>query len=196
MDKFICGLNEALPGNGFSRQNVVHIFSGYLPAAELGAAELTHREVIMDHAREGGPKGLFSISGIKFTTSRRVAEKAIKLMFPDAAIQPENQVVFESAANQLKQDIFKGLRSPEETPGNVDGWTSAIRKVFDEESVRHIDDLVIRRLPLLKDPHLSLEVASKICGHLEWDDFRCGEEASRLKSHFQFLEELKAESLG
>jgi len=41
---------------------------------------LTGREVIIDHGRRGGLAGLYSATGIKFTTARKVAEKTLAIM--------------------------------------------------------------------------------------------------------------------
>ena len=193
LDEFIRRLNEALPGNLFLRQNVVHVFSGYLPVAEMGSTELTHREVIVDHTREGGPAGLFSVSGIKFTTARRVAEKTLKLLFPGMPLQSDNQPAAEPRSSHLKRVLFNELRSDEKTAECATDWMAAIKHVSDEESVRHLDDLVIRRLPLAKNPAHAIRVASKICSSLKWDEFRCGQEAMRLKSYFQNFNDVPAE---
>jgi glycerol-3-phosphate dehydrogenase len=37
--------------------------------------------VIHDHGAEGGPEGLLSVSGVKLTTSRAVAEKVLARVF-------------------------------------------------------------------------------------------------------------------
>jgi len=47
-----------------------------------GGSDFTHRDVVIDHSQLGGPKGLYSISGIKFTTARLVAERTLNMVFP------------------------------------------------------------------------------------------------------------------
>ncbi len=57
-----------------------HILSArgaLLPVRTRGATDLAVRETILDHGRNGGPIGLYSVSGVKFTTARLVAEKVI-----------------------------------------------------------------------------------------------------------------------
>ena len=38
--------------------------------------------MILGHGDHGGPAGLFSVSGVKYTTSRLVAEKTMRRVFP------------------------------------------------------------------------------------------------------------------
>lgn len=75
---FLEALNAALPSLGARRRDVVDIFPGLLPAQSRGGVEPAHHEVVHDHGAAGGPAGLFSVSGVKFTTARRVAEKLVR----------------------------------------------------------------------------------------------------------------------
>lgn len=104
LEQFIQALNEALPACRISLKNVIHVFSGYLPVAEIGGTQLTRRETIVDHAAVGGPKGLYSVSGIKFTTARRVAEKTLTLMFSGQHLKPSNITLPARKADCLKRE--------------------------------------------------------------------------------------------
>ncbi|WP_423822043.1 FAD-dependent oxidoreductase [Salinisphaera sp. SPP-AMP-43] len=75
---FLETLNAALPVLQARRRDVVAIFPGLLPAQSMGGVEPAHHEVIHDYGAAGGPAGLFSVSGVKFTTARRVAEKLVR----------------------------------------------------------------------------------------------------------------------
>ncbi len=81
IDKFISEMNSAIPGIDLSRKDILKIYAGILPATESG--KLSKRPATIDHSVNGGPEGLFSISGVKFTTSRLVAENTIKKIFPE-----------------------------------------------------------------------------------------------------------------
>ena len=76
-------MNLAIPEMNVSLSDILYILSGLLPATEVNGATLAVREVIIDHAKHDGPRGLFSISGVKFTTSRLVAEKTLNRIFPE-----------------------------------------------------------------------------------------------------------------
>lgn len=56
-------------------EEIIRVYSMHLPVKIAGSDDLTSREVIIDHRIRGGLSGLYSISGVKFTTSRAVAEK-------------------------------------------------------------------------------------------------------------------------
>jgi glycerol-3-phosphate dehydrogenase len=81
MQEFLNDLNLAIPGLELHQGDIVHIFAGLLPVTKDGSVDLVSREVIVDHAEQGGPKGLYSVSGVKYTTSRLVAEKTLKRTF-------------------------------------------------------------------------------------------------------------------
>ncbi|MDP5220867.1 FAD-dependent oxidoreductase [Ruegeria sp. 2205SS24-7] len=78
IDAFLEALNLSVPTLGATREHIVKIHAGLLPAKETGTAKLSVREIIFDHGNEGGPLGLYTVSGVKFTTSRRVAANLVK----------------------------------------------------------------------------------------------------------------------
>jgi glycerol-3-phosphate dehydrogenase len=86
LNSFIEVLNLAVPSLNVSSNDIEHVFSGLLPVKKSGSVDLTKREKILHHADHNGPQGLYSISGIKFTTSRLVAEKTIKRIYPEQNI--------------------------------------------------------------------------------------------------------------
>lgn len=88
IEAFLADLNRAVPGLELRREEVLRVLWGFLPARRPGSAELAVRPVIRDHGARGGPQGLFSVSGVKLTTARLVAEKTLSLVLsrsPDLA---------------------------------------------------------------------------------------------------------------
>src|SRR3954470_125919 len=77
-------LNEACPTLGVSSTDVVRHQWGWLPlkaGVEPGRPDaLADRPRVLDHGREG-VRGLFSMEGVKYTTARRVAERAVDRIF-------------------------------------------------------------------------------------------------------------------
>jgi glycerol-3-phosphate dehydrogenase len=81
---FIADLNRSVPGLALQSTEVASVMAGLLPLARPGGSTLASRETIIDHGRQGGPRGIFSISGVKLTTARLVAERVLRRAFPDA----------------------------------------------------------------------------------------------------------------
>lgn len=61
-----------------SLPDVIRVDAGLLPGQRPGSERLARRPVIHFHDRSGGPRGLVSVSGIKFTTARRVAAAVLR----------------------------------------------------------------------------------------------------------------------
>ncbi|HYH23120.1 MAG TPA: FAD-dependent oxidoreductase [Azospirillum sp.] len=77
-------LNAAVPALALTARDVVRVHAGLLPARAPGSAEPAGRDVLLDHGRRGGPRGLVSVSGVKLTTARVVAEQVLDRLFePD-----------------------------------------------------------------------------------------------------------------
>jgi len=77
---FIGRINRAIPRSIFRCAISVAVLRS-LPVRVAGQTDLTAREVILDHGRHGGPVNLYSVTGIKFTTARKVAEKTVNEIF-------------------------------------------------------------------------------------------------------------------
>jgi glycerol-3-phosphate dehydrogenase len=79
---FLAEVNRALPENPIGREEVTFFHKGFLPSdgidAKTGEVKLTPHFKLVDHKREG-LDGLLSVIGVKYTTARGVAEKAVDL---------------------------------------------------------------------------------------------------------------------
>lgn len=85
---FIDQINASVPDFRVSEHQIERIFSGLLPGTHTGSANLSDRPVFIDHGKQGGPGGLYSVVGVKYTTARAVAERVIKYLRPDASLCP------------------------------------------------------------------------------------------------------------
>ena len=181
---FLSDLNMAVPSLGLKQKEIFYVFAGLLPAAKPGTTDLADREVILKHADHDGPKGFYSISGVKFTTARLVAEKALKQIFPQKKakknIWDEKPSASKNADDRHGILNFewhnRGLSHQEEQE-----WRKGIRLIAEEESVRHLDDLVFRRTSLWDNPKRVLETGPLICELLHLDKSEWNEEIERLK---------------
>jgi glycerol-3-phosphate dehydrogenase len=143
--RFLTSLSKALPGCGLARDRVRHVFGGWLPAAgssPKSAAVPAGRTVIHDHGAGGGPAGLISVSGVKLTTSRAVAEKVLVRVFAQLGERlPEpGRIERPVPTPPLPLDAFLDLA------GRDRGAAGAyLRGIMERESVVHMDDLLLRR---------------------------------------------------
>jgi glycerol-3-phosphate dehydrogenase len=82
---FIAEINSAFPGGIIKREDVFAVLYGLVPSAGSsggnGQVQLRKQYEVRDHGVENGIQGLLSIAGVKYTTARGVAEKAVDLIF-------------------------------------------------------------------------------------------------------------------
>ena len=81
VDDFLGDLNAAVPGLRLSQRDVQQVHAGFLPAVTAGSHRQAKRPVVIDHGARGGPRNLYSVSGVKLTTARAVAEKTLQIIF-------------------------------------------------------------------------------------------------------------------
>ncbi len=74
--------NTALHKEKITRDEVSFVLKGFLPMdgidTKTGEVILTKHYSLFDHEKENGTGGIISVSGVKYTTARDVAEKSIK----------------------------------------------------------------------------------------------------------------------
>ena len=182
IQKFINDLNEVLPGYELSARDILRIYSGLLPARDKENFKLANRELIYNYNSYGGPKGLFSITGVKFTTARLVAQKAIKMIFPARR-----------TAHSQRRDVFFPSIS-DENIWNVDiseltdkcksDTSELIKSLINSESVIHLDDLVLRRTSLWLSPKKCVDNIGLFASLFDWDESDVAVEKDRLKNSF------------
>lgn len=78
LDRFLRGANQAFPALRIDAGDVVLVQWGLVPAAMArgGRPALLSRAAVRDHAADGAP-GAFTVVGVKYTTARGVAERAV-----------------------------------------------------------------------------------------------------------------------
>ena len=168
LDSFIEDLNTAVPNAGLTRNKILHLFSGFLPATQEGGIGLTKREVILDHSENGGPNGFYSVSGIKFTTARLVAEKLLKKIFADRVRQYDPQSeIFETAGNGWRAI---GDFSAGRIPALDDASIKDLREIIDSEAVVTLDDLLFRRTSLWEPTPSNEKIKKQLKQHLALPD--------------------------
>jgi glycerol-3-phosphate dehydrogenase len=145
IDEVIEQLNAAVPQLELRRHQVLRVYAGLLPATAADSAELSDRPVIHDHSRDdGGPAGLVSVSGVKYTTARDVAEQALRCALP--AMPPLEAESDRPPAAELPSLV---VNDHGKLPGPA---TEALRRFAAAEAVVHTEDLLLRRGAWADDP--------------------------------------------
>ena len=166
IDQFIDDINMVVRDVELSRENIERIYAGNLPVTEEGGTKLTKRAVIHSHGSNGGPRNLYSVSGIKFTTAHKEAKRAIDSIFgvsnSDSLKRPE----LNSSPDLVCKD-YNWL------PGKNDSsWKDILSKIIETESVVHLDDLLFRRTSI-GDNHIRAEkLAAEISNLFDWEENR------------------------
>jgi glycerol-3-phosphate dehydrogenase len=171
MEKFIKDINTTVPGLNITEADIQRVYSGILPAEENGT--MTKREKIFDHSKNGGPKGLFSISGIKFTTSRLVADKTLNRVFPKAKKLPHEKILEKKKIKNIAFDY--DWDSPDEEDLNL------LKEIVQDESVLHLSDLILRRTSLGDHPERAIKILPKIRPIFDWDNKQWEDEVEQFK---------------
>ncbi|HVR72750.1 MAG TPA: FAD-dependent oxidoreductase [Planctomycetota bacterium] len=180
VDGFLQALTEALPGLSPRREEVLRVYAGWVPAAEEGGEEPARSPVIHDHGRRNGPVGLVSVSAVKLTTARRLAEKALRaaLNGRGKALSPPGPAPRPSPAE------YPGLRhalagaAGDEAPAAA--LAECLERLAREESALHLDDMLLRRVDVEATPGELRRLASAACRALGWSDERSRREQERL----------------
>jgi glycerol-3-phosphate dehydrogenase len=138
---FIGRLNRGIPSLNLTLRSIRHVFSGLLPVRVPEGVKLTAREVIVDHAQQGGPTRLYSVTGIKFTTARKVGARALDQILGagDARAHPVPDAPKVSWATKWLLDGVATRDMPGEEAVRM------IRDVAAEESAVSAEDFWLRR---------------------------------------------------
>jgi len=84
LSTLLSSLNRAWPGVNIVEADIALVHAGVLPAtgriARNGEPDLMRHYRLIDHACEDGQRGLISLLGVKYTTARDVAAKAVDLL--------------------------------------------------------------------------------------------------------------------
>jgi glycerol-3-phosphate dehydrogenase len=166
LDSFLNGLNEVAPDLQLTRDAVLRVFSGFMPGVTAGGDKVSRRPIIHDHARHGGPRGLFSVSGVKYTTARDVAQKALYVVFAggkrDLSYRPDTN---RPPSNTPQLD----LQHPDALLNGDDPQQGeTLRRLVQDESVVYLDDLLLRRTDWLADPRNEAAIVKRVSTLLNW----------------------------
>jgi glycerol-3-phosphate dehydrogenase len=161
-------LNDACPGLELVPENVLRSQWGWLPlkgANERGRPDaLAERPRLVDHGRDG-VRNLISVEGVKFTTARLVAERAVDRVFSSLGLESP-------VCRTAERELDTGRAEPPAGAPASLRREEIVRAVRQEMAVT-LADLVFRRSSLGAAPgpdRASVEAAARCMGaELGWD---------------------------
>jgi glycerol-3-phosphate dehydrogenase len=166
LSRFVEEARRAFPWAGLERGDVSLVHRGRVPARPGGGA-LEMRSRVVDHETEDGIPGLVSMRGVKLTTARAEAEKAVDLIFRRlgrAAPRCRTATTLLSEARPLQG-----------------GVADQIRRAVREEMAIHLTDVVLRRTDIgTAGPpdEAALDTAARVTASaLGWDEGRARAES-------------------
>jgi glycerol-3-phosphate dehydrogenase len=140
-------LNSAVPGWDLQSDTVLRVYSGLLPGTSgAGGEGIATRPTFHDHGRTGGPLGLFTIAGVKFTTAPVVAARTLRA----AGFRGRHSVVQVPRPPARAMPDAVGFRHTlARARGEALDW---LRTIVAEESVLSTEDFLRRRTDWVLDP--------------------------------------------
>ncbi|HOP98037.1 MAG TPA: FAD-dependent oxidoreductase [Verrucomicrobiota bacterium] len=134
---FLKELNESLPGLEASIDHVLRVFSGLLPATAPDTGDTLNRPVLQSHPSSTPKSRFLTVWAVKYTTARAVAEQVMQRFFPRLSVRPIQQPA-------PWEEIDLAVWNPP-AHGSEPVFGEIVRRIEREESVVHIDDLLLRR---------------------------------------------------
>jgi len=113
LQPFLDEINSAHPPLRLTSENILHVTWGFLPVnmedANREQVKLTREGVVIDHHKKDDIQGLISVLGVKYTTARIVAEKAIDLVVDKLGAKSKKCVTDRIPINSGRMDDFNSF---------------------------------------------------------------------------------------
>jgi glycerol-3-phosphate dehydrogenase len=131
--EFLEEASRAFPWAGIARSRATLVHEGLVPGRD-GAAGLSTRPRLHDHEAEDGLGGLVSLQGVKYTTARAVAQRAVDLVVRRLG-----------RGARVCRTALTPLPAARPLDGPLD---DRVRRAVREEMALTLADAVLRRLDL------------------------------------------------
>ena len=176
VNAFLTDINETFPALGLRPDEVTLVHRGIVPAAAAnGRMSLLAHSRIINHGDDGGTQELISIVGVKYTTARAVAERAVDLVLRKLERKP---VECRTAETVLPG---AGLNDRD----HDDPVAHAMR----EEMAQTLSDVVIRRTGLGAAGYPGDPIVADIANRMQittgWSEERKRRECEALKAFYE-----------
>jgi len=128
-------IERSIPGLKATTSKILRVFSGYLPAREKGESATCGKPKINFSKDSGKGSAFASIWGVKYTTARSAAEKALRAFFPGMKPRdlkrPEPACQEIDCSNWEENSLLRDAKCP--------------NYFAKEEAAISIDDVIFRR---------------------------------------------------
>jgi glycerol-3-phosphate dehydrogenase len=164
--------NDACPGLRLTDRDIVRCHWGWLPLKagnEPGRPDaLAERPRVVDHGRTHGLRHLISVEGVKYTTARRVAERAVDRVFRSLGRM--------SPSCRTAEVRLPGAETKVSLEPGAEAARAEIVRAVREEMAVNLGDIVFRRTALGAAPgpeRATAVEAARVAGEeLGWDRSR------------------------
>ena len=120
IDHLLTELNQTYPGAKLSVDDILFAYAGLRPIVEQEVEtvyDASRRYEIYDHEKDAGLKGLITVIGGKYTTSRHLAEKVVTLIYkklgkPQAACRTSGTSLYGGGIGALPEYIRDVTKNP------------------------------------------------------------------------------------
>jgi glycerol-3-phosphate dehydrogenase len=185
LDGFMSSINQALPSLELESADIDRVYSGLLPADAGERLRLSDRPIFLDHGTLNGPKHLYSVSGVKYTTARAVASRMIEHL---KRVCPTNP-----ASSSISYQTPRETRIDYRLADCVGNRAMAFRSIVESEAACHLDDLLLRRTDFCESSTISDEVVTDASHSFDWTPERRESEVRRFRSLWRALLAHKSE---
>lgn len=177
--EFLEEINAAYPRARLKLNDVDYCYGGLTPAEEESAASgevaRARRSEVLDHRESHGVDGLMSAVGVKWTTSRLVAENLV-----DQVMTRLGRPGVSCRLHEAPLPGAKRAAAPEPSLPDL------CRNAVEEDMARHLSDLVFRRTSLSHrgafDESMLVQSAAVMAEELGWDSTEQARELDTVRS--------------
>ena len=167
LSMFVNDFRTAVPAYELSLKDIDRVLPGRLPPSTNGS-----------HLPSKSPRivlsrklvGLVSVEGVKYTTARRIAEKALILAFQSSSYS------FPSYQNVVRPTPALLPPLTHEAPA------SDLLDWIKQESVVHLDDLLLRRTDHLVGTAELRQLAENVLSSTDWNEAKRRKELTRISN--------------
>jgi glycerol-3-phosphate dehydrogenase len=141
LEQYLAHVRGAIPGFDVRLTNVRRVFAGILPVRTDHSIALLKTETLYDHGKMGGVQGLYSVAGVKFTTTGDTAQR---LMHFTGLARKRPGAEAHTTPLPLSR-ATPVLTDARQLSSDKAAARDALLTTLREEAVLTLDDLILRR---------------------------------------------------